>query len=202
MRLTAEQFQNAVRAGCQAAIATTKRHSVQKTLQLRSTVTKAAGDRVFTFTISSASVDRDRDTIDPRQIDLESFQSNPVVLWAHNNSLPPIARASNLRVVGDKLVADVTFPEPGISALADEVCGLVEAGFVNAASIGFAPTEPPTFNDQRGGFDFGKVELHEFSLVPVPANPDALVQRTFTGGEVDRAIVRQLVHEEIRHAQR
>ncbi len=51
---------------------------------------------------------------------------------------------------------------------------------MRGASIGFRPLTTPKAND-LGGYDFGSVELLEWSLVPVPANPDAL--RRSVGGK-------------------
>jgi hypothetical protein len=44
-----------------------------------------------------------------------------------------------------------------------------------AASIGFSPVEFE-FNRQRGGFDFKRSELVEWSLVSIPAAPGALLE--------------------------
>ena len=54
---------------------------------------------------------------------------------------------------------------------------LVEADFLKATSVGFAPikfkfTSNP---DRQFGIDFIEQELLEFSIVPVPANPDAVI---------------------------
>jgi HK97 family phage prohead protease len=186
----------AIRVGAREALATFKRQSTQTQLLMKSTVKNAGGGR-YTFIISSSSVDREKDVVDVHGIDLDNFKINPVVLWAHNSSLPPIARAANIRIAEDKLLADVIFPELGTSKLADEVRGLVEQGFVGAASIGFQPIEM-SFNDAKGGFDFHKIELHEFSLVPVPANSEATIRRALRNTEVDKEIVRQVVREALR----
>ena len=88
--------------------------------------------------------------------------------------IPPIGRAKNTRVRGNSIVSEVEFPEKGVYALSDQVHDLTANGFLKAASIGFRPLESER-NDE-GGLDFKKVELLEWSVVPVPANGSAVVQ--------------------------
>src|SRR3982074_2078635 len=53
---------------------------------------KLAGDssRTFTFTISSATVDRMGDSIAVDGWRLDNFKRNPVVLWGHDGSMLPV----------------------------------------------------------------------------------------------------------------
>jgi uncharacterized protein len=71
----------------------------------------------------------------------------------------------------------VQFPPEGTSAKADEVYGLIRAGVVNVASIGFLPidAEPLDSKQPWAGQRFLKSELMEFSFVSVPANRGATV---------------------------
>jgi hypothetical protein len=71
-----------------------------------------------------------------------------------------------------QLISRMEFVPAEISPFADTVRQLVEGGWLKATSVGFRPLEWK-FNEQRGGFDFTKQELLEFSIVPVPANPEA-----------------------------
>lgn len=134
--------------------------------------------RTAKFVISTGSVDRDNDTINPAGWNLAAFKSNPVVLWAHNASLPPIGKAIDIGTRGagrnKRLVATAQFATATQHELADTVFQLIVGGFLNATSVGFQPTEAE-WNDERGGVDFLKQDLHEFSIVPVPANPDAVM---------------------------
>ena len=141
-------------------------------------------DRKFNFTFSTKDVDRDHDVIDQIGIDLKPFKSNPVVLWAHDHSTPPIGRVPAMWIRDGALMGTIEFPEKGIHPLADTVAGLVEHDFINATSIGFQPKEW-TFDEERGGINFEKIELYEISLVPVPANRDALRDAEAKGLEVE-----------------
>lgn len=139
-------------------------------------------DRKMSFTISTAAIDRDGDSIDPQGWQLDNYERSPVVLWAHDYTTPPIGRASNLWTDAKGLHATVEFPPRGIHALADQVHDLVKAGFLNATSVGFIPRES---RPSKTGQTITRAELLEFSIVSIPSNPQALVlQRSY-----DRAAV-------------
>lgn len=134
------------------------------------------GERKMSFMISTAAVDRDGDTIDPKGWDLGSYAKNPVVLWAHDYSSPPVGKAINIKSTEHGLQADVEFLPQGLDPFADKIHDMCKAGFLNATSVGFRGVE---YDEAQGrkGYDFKKQELLEFSIVPVPCNPEALAQR-------------------------
>lgn len=133
--------------------------------------------RKMAFTISTASVDRDGDTIDPKGWQLENYSKNPVVLFGHDYSSLPVGKAVSITATATGLRAEVEFPPVGVYPFADTVHDMVKGGFLNATSVGFAGVEATRSKDRERGFDFTKQELLEFSIVPVPANPEALVLR-------------------------
>lgn len=153
---------------------------------------KDAGARSIIAVVSTESVDRDGDVIHASGWQLDNFRRNPVVLFGHDYSRPPVARASSIDVVGTTLRATIEFPPPNVSELADEVHGLVRAGFLPGVSVGFRPLPGgKTYNEQRGGMDFTAQELLEFSFVAIPSNPQALViQRTNGGDRMARWLTR------------
>jgi HK97 family phage prohead protease len=135
------------------------------------------GERQAIVICSTGEVDRAGEVVVQDGIDLSAYKSNPIVLWQHNVD-SPVAKATDIGVVNGKLTATVDFPPPGISAKADEICGLVKSGVISAVSIGFTPTstEPMDMgNPKKGPQRYLKCELGEFSFVSVPANPNALV---------------------------
>jgi HK97 family phage prohead protease len=150
---------------------------MNKTYKQYPVTVEATGERKMSFTISTAAVDRDGDTIDPKGWDLKNYQKNPVVLWAHDYSQLPVGKAINITSTADGLKADVEFPPLGTYPFADTVHDMVKAGFLNATSVGFAPIEHAQAKGRERGYDFSKQELLEFSIVPVPSNPEALAQR-------------------------
>jgi len=129
-------------------------------------------DRTVDFIISTAAKDRDGDTIDPKGWILTNFLKNPVVLFGHDNRSLPVGKAENIRLEGGALKASVKFADAGMNPLAESVFRMVKAGFLNATSVGFSPIE---FERSDGGIQFIKQELLEFSIVPIPSNPEALV---------------------------
>lgn len=129
-------------------------------------------DRTVDFIISTAAKDRDGDTINPKGWILTNFLKNPVVLFGHDNRSLPIGKAVNIRLEGGELKASVKFANADMNPLAESVFQMVKAGFLNATSVGFSPVE---FERNDGGIHFIKQELLEFSIVPIPSNPEALV---------------------------
>jgi HK97 family phage prohead protease len=139
--------------------------------------------RVINFIISNETQDSYRDVVSADGWDLERYNKNPVVLWAHDKSQLPVARAMDVRVEGDALLSSAEFAERDTYEFADDVFKMLKAGFLNAVSVGFIPLEW-TWDDERGGYNFLKCELFEYSVVPVPANPDALQNAIESGQDV------------------
>jgi HK97 family phage prohead protease len=137
-----------------------------------------AGGRTVRFVLSDSSVDRVGDTISAAGWRLGPYKQNPVVLWAHDSSSPPIGKMVNVFVSGDRLVGDVRFAEPEVYEFSDQVFRLIKAGYIKAGSVGFSPLKFSFAEDSNRpfGIDFQEQELLEFSVVPVPANQNALVQ--------------------------
>lgn len=139
---------------------------------------KEGGD--LTFVISNPGVDRDNDTIAMDGWNLKNYKKNPVVMWGHDYSLPPIGRSKRLSVKGEDLISVPEFVPKEIFPFAGMVKELVHGGWVKAASVGFVG-ETVAWNEKRGGFDFQKQELLEYSIVPIPSNPDALAEAKGAG---------------------
>lgn len=143
------------------------------------TETKALEDtRSLIVTISTPTPDRSGDVVEPKGAILENFRKNPVVLFGHDYSQPPVARADELSITESGINAKVNFPAEGVSTFADTIYGLYKAGIMRAWSIGFIPKQMEPMAD--GGMRFTQWEMYEFSAVPVPANPEALtIARSF-----------------------
>ena len=138
---------------------------------------KAVGERQVRVVVSTGDLDREGDIIQPDGIDTKNYKRNPVILFNHRSYEAPIARAESIGVEGDALVATAQFPKQGVSAKSDEIYGLIKAGLINAASIGFIPTEWKFRDEDRSGWGrvFEKCEMTEFSFVSVPANANAII---------------------------
>jgi HK97 family phage prohead protease len=121
---------------------------------------------------STEVVDRYGDIVKQDGWELDNFMKNPVMLWSHNYSEPPIAKIVSLEVKDGKLVFEAKFPEKGLNELADKVFEMYKKGFLNAFSIGFMPKDYEP--NEHGGYTYTRNELLEISAVTVPANQEAL----------------------------
>jgi HK97 family phage prohead protease len=131
-------------------------------------------DRTIKFIISTGDPDREKDVISPDGWNTSNYLKNPVVLFAHDYGSLPVARATNVRLDGSNLIAEAEFADAALNPMAEQVYQMLRQGYLRGASVGFRPLEFQ-YNEQRGGVDFAKQELLEFSVVPVPANPGALM---------------------------
>ncbi len=146
-------------------------------------------ERLLKFTISTGSVDRMLDTISPKGWSLKHYKKNPVVLFAHDSNQPPIGIAPNIGIEDDALKATAKFVERDINPFADMIYRMCQEGYLRATSVGFDPidwewADPEDEKRNRGGWqgmDFKKQELLEFSVVPVPANPECLIEARTKG---------------------
>ena len=140
-----------------------------------------ADDRTIKFIISTGSADREKDIISPTGWDTTNYLKNPVVLFAHDYNSLPVARTTSLKQEGDTLIAEAEFADEALNPAAEQVYQMLRQGYLRGASVGFRPLAFQ-YNEERGGVDFQKQELLEFSVVPVPANPGALMSAGVSGG--------------------
>jgi HK97 family phage prohead protease len=150
-------------------------------------VVQTIDNRTLRFTISTATVDRDLDSVAVAGWQLDNFVRNPVVLWAHRADEPPIGKVIDLGRDDRRLHAAIQFlPSEGYGAasdVAEMIYKMVADGYLSATSVGFRPLKWDFSEDEaRGGddwfpgIDFHEQELVELSVVPVPSNPDALIE--------------------------
>jgi hypothetical protein len=156
---------------------------------------RSPSGRPFDIKIIAASdrVARDRGviTIDAWGKDLGFFSKNPVIMWAHDYSLPPIAVAPDVQVdLKRGLMYQWWRFLTGISndeydRFAARVKTLYQIGAMRAASVGWQTHEyrEPTIEEKQQAILAGerepywvvtRAELLETSAVPVPADPYAL----------------------------
>ena len=119
---------------------------------------------------------------------LDDYKANPVVPWAHDYSVPPVGKATNLRMDdGGALLADIQWDDSEANPLGRTVAHQFADGFLSAVSVGFRygkitrRSELPKDHRYYGerGLWFSENDLLEISPVPIPANPKALAQRQF-----------------------
>lgn len=146
--------------------------------------TKQAGvnARTIRFIGSNESLDRDGDTIAFDGWDFVDYMKNPIVLYGHDG--PPVAQTTNLVLDSRKraVLFDIAFPTieelstnpatPSSHALfADAVYNMARIGMLNAVSVGFKGLD---YEPTATGRNYKKQKLYEISIVPIPANSEAV----------------------------
>lgn len=129
--------------------------------------------RILSFLGTSSAEDRDADIITADGWEIDNYSKNPVFLWGHDYSQPPIGRAVNLKQTDNGLVFDIEFAKAETYPFADTIYKLYRDGFLSAVSVGFIPKEMSQDPNTRKR-TIKKKELLELSAVSVPANPEAL----------------------------
>lgn len=164
---------------------------VRKIVDLQGRKTIDADEGIEEVWISTEAIDRDGDIVEAAGADLSNYLRNPVVLFGHNywSSETVVARTLKLETEKSKGIrAQFQFAPDGVSRGADTVRGLWQSGLLNAASIGFMVSgwnwidadgndleqNEPGRPDGAVGRRFAEWELLEWSIVPVPANQEAL----------------------------
>lgn len=140
--------------------------------QIESAVDSAESGKPVVFKITTEEPDRIDDVIRLDGWKLDAYAKNPVVLKNHDAN-QVVARATKMWRDAGALKAEVEFAP---TALGKETETLVRGGFLNATSVGFRPTKAMPRKDHDFGVEFLEQELLEFSIVAVPANPDAIVE--------------------------
>lgn len=154
-----------------------------------------AEKRIVRFTITTSDVDREGDIILTSGIDTANFEKNPVVLFGHNYKDLPVGRCVGMEKLANRIVASVEFATEDMNPKAEQVYRMVRAGFLKATSIGFQPLEwEPTPSGK--GIVFTRCELLEFSVVPIPAQPQALIAAGARG--IDTAVLREWANDTLR----
>lgn len=155
--------------------------------------------RSASFVMTSETQDRYGDIVGQAGLSIDRFLENPVALPFHNSRTFPIGSWSDVTKLlsgrPKRTEGKLNFMKEGADPDSDRCAVHVEQGTLRTVSIGFAPNwEEIEFildddEDWTGGFRFNESELLECSLVPIPAQPDALVKDA--GG--DFALGRQLI---------
>ena len=159
------------------------------------------GSGPIRFVASTEGEKRDGKDLQVDHWDLENYKKNSVFLWVHDymgNHLP-IGKAQPT-IEGKQLIAEVTFDEA--DEFAKQVEGKYRRGYLNAVSVGWDDyANCPNCKARISGWTlmFNKFarlncpkcgkeipketeiwfELLDISGVPVPGDPDALIERQY-----------------------
>lgn len=143
------------------------------------------------FVISTPGTKRDGNIVDQAGWHLENYRKNPVVLWAHNQQMPPIGQCpeiglQSIRDLGGKCLVGSCLFEP--DERSQMIRGQYQRGTLNATSVGWLPIAYDIMRDEDGywtGFHFKEMDMLEYSCVPVPADPQAL-KRALSAGNIPK----------------
>jgi len=127
--------------------------------------------------MSTEAEDRHGEIVEQRWR-LERFRKNAVVLFGHDSRDLPIGRAENVRVEGGALRGTIVFATAEANPEAEKVWQLVQQDMLSSVSVGFVPHD--VRRERRDGRDvtiLSDCELIELSVVPIPANSEAVMQR-------------------------
>jgi len=138
------------------------------------------GSREVVACISSSCVDRDKEIVLPSGMKKKSH-AGMTVFYDHDTSRP-VASCQWVKASGDKLLAKHRFTDK--TELGRDMFALVQDGVLRSYSIGFQPDSQPsaaTREELSAHPEWSKAkrvirsyDLLEYSLVGIPANPDAL----------------------------
>jgi hypothetical protein len=171
-----KQFKDEAKAGEVTDAAITKAYVFDEIKALDIEPGSDVEARVFEWAISTENPDRENDAISVDGWKLDAYRKNPVVLWAHSHRDLPIATSPNVWPQAVQLRAKADFTKSSeLNPLALTVARMIHYKLLNAASVGFRPIIYSN-NENRGSwaYDFLEQELLEWSIVPVPANAEAL----------------------------
>jgi HK97 family phage prohead protease len=139
----------------------------------------AAENGRLRFRITTDSEDRMGDVIDPGGWFFGNYERNPIVLFNHEygevaGSPPSQGKTLLIEKYDHGLNAVVEFHRK--TRFNEELYALYKDGFMSTTSVGFWPMDRPEERETKAGgrgLKFTKQDLLEWSLVAVPANPDA-----------------------------
>lgn len=153
-------------------------------------VEKAADE--FTAVASTESKDRHGDVVKQDGWDLKNYKDNPILLFMHDHT-KPIGRATKVWI--DKTSGKAKLMFKGVISSATEEARaakqLMMEGILNSFSVGFMPME-------MDGNTITKSELHEISLVSVPANSDArlIAAKSLEDAGFKKSVIEAVLPEE------
>ena len=137
--------------------------------------------RVITFVGTKESPDRTGDIIRVAGWEFANFEKNPVFLWNHDPSIPPIGKVIKILTIGKEVHFDVQFAPASVNEFADLIFKSFAEGFLSAVSVGFLvkDLEPIFIDGELIGLDILRQELLELSAVAIPAHQDALAASVY-----------------------
>ena len=131
-------------------------------------------ERSVVAVVSTEDKDRDGQVVKIDGVDLADYVRNPVLMWSHRYTEPPIGTMMWHRKEKGRLLMKFRFAK---TDFASQIYQLYKDRILRAFSIGFVPVDYDKENEI-----FNKISILEVSSVPVPANQNALVTEAYRKG--------------------
>ncbi len=147
---------------------------------------EAIATRTIPFVFSDESRDSYGTVIPVTSWDLSRFNRMGVALYNHSsygNDPDNVIGSARAYIEGDKLLGEITFESGELNPKAEKVFQKLLVGTLKGCSVGFRMLEDGHWGEgeeARGGknatYYFGRCELLEISVTPIPANRNARVR--------------------------
>jgi HK97 family phage prohead protease len=157
-------------------------------------------DRAVQARISVAVADRDGDVVMADGCDWSDYQKNPVVMLGHDYWSLPVGKCAGLARDKEAITAKTVFASRPSDYPADKewvpdtLLSLFKQRVLSAFSVGFMPMQmrEATARDREAYGEqcrriISKWKLLEYSVVPIPANQDAVALAVSKGLSADFA---------------
>lgn len=134
-------------------------------------------NRTLTGIATSPRVDRVGDIVEPMGVQV----SDDIPLFLHHDSRLVVGRAKFGKPTKAGIPFEASIPnvteEGTLKARVDEAWQSVKYRLITAVSIGFRALEGKAERIKGGGVRYLETEVMELSLVPIPAQPDAVISQ-------------------------
>lgn len=132
-------------------------------------------EKSIRFIFSTNDEDRHGDVVDQKGWDLKQYKENPVVLFAHDHWQPAVGQTTEFGLNGEGQLEGVIKFAVEEYDFAETLYKLYKGKFMRAVSVGFR-NKRFEVDQENDRFILLENELHEVSLVNVPANARALAK--------------------------
>lgn len=153
-------------------------------------VKEVKGSGEFKVIATTATADRDGESILVEGWDFENFMKNPIILFGHNywDMDCIIGAATKVYVEDGQVIVEGVFADTESGQF---IRKLYDDGILRTVSVGFIPK-------MRNGSVITQAELLELSFVPVPANPEALslAKSIYAAQEFEKKFVKKTHDDE------
>lgn len=167
-----------------------KKHKIFQ-CNIKAQEVEVEGEGIIAGYISTfGNTDRDGDIFEPG-----AFSQSLSELRGKGLTIPMLNAHDNREVIGGASANDIIEDAKGLRLKRGtfdldtqggrEAFSLAKKGFINSFSIGFSIPSLEDRERMENGFRFKRATLFEFSLVPVPANPEALISSVKSFDEKD-----------------